>query len=96
MQELNRLRLVEIGEDGVRPLADAAILLGDDGQTVSLGVTTLHPSVVVSADVDAELTAGMEREVRIDKLVAEYRPTMPDDVLRSWAADLVSTLAARG
>ncbi|MFF7750398.1 hypothetical protein ACFZCP_14220 [Streptomyces sp. NPDC007971] len=96
MQELNRLRLVKIGEDGVRPLADAAILLGDDGQTVSLGITTLDPSVVVSADVDAELTAGMEREVRIDELVAEYRPTMSDDVLRSWAADLVSTLAARG
>jgi hypothetical protein len=95
MQELNRLRLVQMGEDGVRPLADAAILLGDDGQTVSLGVTALDPSVVVSSDVDAELTTGMEREVRIDELVAEYRPAMGEDVLRSWAAELVSKLAAR-
>jgi hypothetical protein len=95
MQELNKLRLVEIGENGVRPLADAMIVLADDGQTISLGVTTLQPEVVVSSDMDAELTEGMRREVRIDELVAEYRPSMHEDVLRSWANELVSALAAR-
>lgn len=96
MRELNKLRLVEIGEDGVRPLADAMILLAEDGQTVSLGVTALQPEVMVSADMDAELSEGMARQVRIDELVREYRPSMPNEVMRTWAADLVSTLAARG
>lgn len=94
-RELSKLRIVEIGENGVRPLADAVMLLADDGQTVSMGVTTLQPEVVVSSDVEAELTEGMEREVRIDELVSEYRPTMDPEVLRSWAAELVSKLAAR-
>jgi hypothetical protein len=94
-QELSKLRIVEVGENGVRPLADAMMLLSEDGQTVSLGVTSLQADVVVSSDVEAELTEGMGREVRIDELVSEYRPTMGEDVLRVWAAELVSKLAAR-
>ncbi|MEU7278746.1 hypothetical protein AB0A69_08225 [Streptomyces sp. NPDC045431] len=95
MKELSKLRIVAVGADGVRPLADAMMLLAEDGQTVSLGVTSLQADVVVSSDVEAELTDGMQREVRIDELVREYRPSMPADVLHSWAAELVSTLAAR-
>ncbi|MGD6750400.1 hypothetical protein [Streptomyces sp. BH105] len=95
MQELNKVRLVQIGAEGVRPLADAAILLAEDGQTVKLGITTLQSDIEVSQDSDDELTEGMQRQVRIDEMIAQYRPTMGEDVMRSWASELVSLLAAR-
>ncbi|MFK0015694.1 hypothetical protein [Streptomyces sp. NPDC091027] len=95
MQDLNKLRIVQVGTDGVRPLADAMMMLAEDGRTVFLGVTSLQADVVVSSDVDAELTEGMGREVRIDELVSEYRPTMDPDVMRKWAAELVSLLAGQ-
>lgn len=71
------------------------MLLADDGESVSLGVTTLQPDIEVSADVDADLSDGVARQLRINDLVKEYSSTMEPEAMRKWAADLVSTLAAR-
>lgn len=64
MQELTRLRPVAIDEDGVSPRAGAAILLPDDGQSLLLDVTSLHPDVAVSPDVGDELPEGVQWQVR--------------------------------
>ncbi|MET9119885.1 hypothetical protein [Streptomyces sp. NPDC004528] len=92
MQEFQKVRLVRIGEGGVSPVADVAMLLLDDG-SVGLGVTSLSPEIEVSTDVDQELTEGLSRKLRIRALASEYRPTMDLDVMRAWAAELVSELA---
>lgn len=92
MIEFQKLRLYQVQADGIRTLADTAVILSDDGESVSLAITTYQPDIEVSEDVDAELPAGMEHKLRIDELVREYTPTMPEDDLRAWAIKLVSVL----
>lgn len=92
LEELQKLRVVQVGQSGVRDLADVMMVLTEDG-SVALGITTLCTDIVVADSVDDELSNGMQQQLRIHELTKEYNPGMDLEAHRAWAAELVSLLA---